>query len=77
MRSDAVFANGLEVGGGEIELAGTINGYTDIEGGEVTLSGTIDGDIDILAEEVYILDSARVTGRLSVRSPSEPVPGLS
>jgi hypothetical protein len=69
----SVFGNGLEVGGGEIEIGGTIRGFTDIEGGEVTLSGTIDGDIEILAEEVYILDSAQVTGRLTVRGPTEPV----
>ena len=69
----SVFEDGLEAGGGEIEIAGTVRGYTDIEGSEVTLSGTIDGDIEILAEEIYILDSAQVTGRLTVRGPTEPV----
>lgn len=73
VQSDAVFADGLEIGGGEIEIAGTVRGFTDIEGSEVTLSGLIDGDIEILAEEVYILDSARVTGEITVRGPSQPV----
>ncbi|MBO6766500.1 hypothetical protein [Maricaulis sp.] len=73
VHSDAVFADGLEVAGGEIEIAGTVRGDVDIEGSEVTLSGLIDGDVEILAEEVYILDSARVTGEISVRGPSQPV----
>ncbi|MAC39885.1 MAG: hypothetical protein CMF76_04475 [Maricaulis sp.] len=73
VHSDAVFADGLEVAGGEIEIAGTVRGDVDIEGSEVTLSGLIDGDVEILAEEIYILDSARVTGEISVRGPSQPV----
>lgn len=70
---DSVFSDGVEIAAGEVELAGTVRGYSDIEGGEVTLSGTFDGDVEILAEEVYVLDSARVNGRLLVRGPSQPV----
>lgn len=62
-----------EIAGGSVELAGTLHDDARIRGGEVTLSGIFLGDVDVRAEEVYILDTARIGGRLRVRGPVEPV----
>lgn len=73
VRPDSEFRGDLEVAAGEAEIGGITHGNADIEGGEITLSGIFHGDIEVLAEEVYVLDSARIDGILSVRSPNEPV----
>lgn len=67
------FYSELDVAAGEAELAGIVHGDAVVEGGEITISGTFYGDVEIRAEEVYVLDSARIDGVLEVRGPSEPV----
>ena len=70
---DSVFGADLKVAAGEGELAGTVAGDAELEGREITISGVFTGDVDVRAEEVYVLDSARIDGTLSVRGPTQPV----
>ncbi|MHA6288609.1 hypothetical protein [Maricaulis sp. CAU 1757] len=71
--STSVITEFAEFAGGQVELDGTYHGFVNVRGGEVTLSGQFHGDVEVEAEEVYVLDGARIDGMLRVRSPIEPV----
>jgi cytoskeletal protein CcmA (bactofilin family) len=55
--------------GGEVHIAGTIVGNLKVTGGNIRLSGTVHGDVELEAGEIQILDSARIDGELTYKSP--------
>ncbi len=55
--------------GGEVHIAGTILGNLKVTGGAIRLSGTVHGDVELEGGEIQILDSARIDGELSYKSP--------
>ena len=71
--SSSEFFGETEMVGGEVSFEGVQHGRIELEGGEITLSGTFHGDVEVMAEEIYVLDSAVITGRLVSFAPVEPV----
>ncbi|MGD2057054.1 MAG: hypothetical protein PVJ15_09630, partial [Gammaproteobacteria bacterium] len=58
--------------GREVNIAGRIGRELKAAGQRVILSGEVNGDVDIMAEEIHVLESARIDGDLVYRSGKEP-----
>lgn len=61
----------LLAAGGNISLAGTVNGNAKIAGGAVTISGTLNKGADIRANSLHITKSAVIDGDINYAGPSE------
>ncbi|MDH3630198.1 MAG: carbohydrate-binding domain-containing protein [Gammaproteobacteria bacterium] len=61
--------------GGEVHIAGTILGNLKVTGGDIRLSGTVHGDVELEGGEIQILDSARIDGELTYKSPRQATTG--
>lgn len=57
--------------GGEVHMAGTIDGNLKISGGTIRLAGTVHGDVELEGGEIEILDSAQIDGALEYQSPRQ------
>lgn len=64
-----------ELGGREVVVRGTIMGAADISARELRIAGTIEGPVEIRARRVYIDDTARIGGAVTIEGPNEPVIG--
>lgn len=58
--------------GREVSMAGKVGREFKAVGQSVIIAGEVNGDVDIMAEEIRILDSARINGDLVYRSGNEP-----
>lgn len=58
--------------GWEVSVAGRIGRDLRVAGQVVILSGTVHGDVEIMAEDIRILESARIDGNLIYHSNREP-----
>lgn len=58
--------------GREVSVAGRVGRSLGVAGQSVILSGEVHGDVEILAEDIRILESARIDGNLVYRSNREP-----
>ncbi len=61
----------LDVAGGSIEIAGDVGGDLSCSGGSVVIGGSIDGNVTINADDIRILQSARIQGDLEYTSDKE------
>lgn len=68
----AHLAGGSNIAAREVYLEGRASGRTELRGAEVHISGVVEGPLEIYAREVFIDDSAVITGPVTVRSPNRP-----
>jgi cytoskeletal protein CcmA (bactofilin family) len=61
----------LDAAGGSIEIAGHVGRDLSCDGGSVTIRGTVDGNATIDADDIRILQSARIQGDLEYTSDKE------
>ncbi len=61
----------LDAAGGSIEIAGHVGADLSCNGGSVVIGGTIDGNTTICADDIRILQSARIQGDLEYTSDKE------
>jgi cytoskeletal protein CcmA (bactofilin family) len=61
----------LDVAGGSIEIAGHVGADLSCNGGSVVIGGTVDGNATICADDIRILQSARIQGDLEYTSDKE------
>lgn len=61
----------LDVAGGSIEIAGHVGADLSCAGGIVVIGGTVDGNATIDADDIRILQSARIQGDLEYTSDKE------
>ena len=61
----------LDVAGGSIEIAGHVGADLSCGGGSVVIGGAVDGNATICADNIQILQSARIQGDLKYTSDKE------
>ena len=61
----------LDVAGGSVEIAGHVGSDLSCGGGSVVIGGTVDGNATIYADDIRILQSARIQGDLEYTSDKE------
>jgi cytoskeletal protein CcmA (bactofilin family) len=78
-----VFASDIQIGkscrvarfaglfGGQVSVAGQIDGNLRIRSGDVIISGIILGDVDIVADKISIAAPSQITGKLTYKSKKE------
>ena len=59
--------------GREVNVAGRIGAELRVAAQSVIISGEIGDDVQLMAEEIRVLDGARIRGNLTYRSNNEPV----
>lgn len=64
-------ANGVYAAGSNIVFGGTSNGFF-AAGNKIVISGTVNGDVSVEGEDIEIMDSAVISGKLSVKSTDDP-----
>lgn len=62
----------VQMAGAMVEFGGHTDSALDLAGEEVTLSGQVEGPVTIRARSVHILDSARISGDLTIFSAEKP-----
>lgn len=72
IESSAHLAGGAQLSAREVYVEGRISGGAELRGAEVHVSGVIDGPLEIYARDVFIDESAVITGPVTVRSPNAP-----
>ncbi len=55
--------------GGEVRMAGTVDGKLTVIGGEIHLSGTVLGDVELEGGQINLLEGAKIGGDLRYQSP--------
>lgn len=68
----AHLAGGANIAAREVYMEGRSSGRTELRGAEVHISGVVEGPLEVYAREVFIDDSAVITGPVTVRSPNRP-----
>lgn len=67
-RAESVVRGYALVAGGDVELAGRIEGNLRAAGGRIRISGQVLGDADLSAGRITLEPGARIAGRLTYRS---------
>jgi cytoskeletal protein CcmA (bactofilin family) len=57
--------------GGDVEVRGHIGKSLRVAGGRISLDGQVDGDVELAGGDIEIRSGARISGRLTYRSPRE------
>jgi hypothetical protein len=68
----AHLSGGANIAAREIYVEGRLSGASELRGAEVHISGFVEGPLEIYARDVFIDDSAVITGPVTVRSPNAP-----
>ncbi len=55
--------------GGDVYLAGTVEEDMMVAAANVRIAGTVNGDVEIHAQDIHILEGARINGNLQYHSP--------
>ena len=66
---EAVVDGSAQLAGGELHVAGTIGRKLRAAGAVVVLAGEVAGNVEVAAQEIEILPTARIKGRLTYWSP--------
>ncbi|MEA3324334.1 MAG: hypothetical protein U9Q37_04250 [Euryarchaeota archaeon] len=69
--SNSAVGGDLDVAGGSIEITGHVGRDLSCGGGSVVLGGAVDGNATIFADDIRILQSARIQGDLEYTSDKE------
>lgn len=68
---DALVGGNARLAGGELRIAGTIARKLRAAGALVVLAGEVVGDVELVAQEIEILPTARLRGKLTYWSPRD------
>jgi len=66
---EAVVGGSAQLAGGEVRVAGVIGRKLRVAGALVVLGGEVAGNVEVVAQEIEVLPSARIRGKLVYWSP--------
>jgi cytoskeletal protein CcmA (bactofilin family) len=68
---ETTVAGRVWLAGGDVEVRGRIGKALRVAGGRIRLDGQVDGDVELVGGDVEIGSGARISGRLTYRSPHQ------
>jgi hypothetical protein len=68
---EAVIGGSAQLAGGELRIAGSIGRKLRAAGAVVVLAGEVAGDVEVVGQEIEVLPTARIKGKLTYWSPRE------
>jgi cytoskeletal protein CcmA (bactofilin family) len=68
---EAVIGGSAQLAGGEMQIAGSIQRKLRAAGAVVVLAGEVGNDVEVAAQEIEVLPTARIRGKLTYWSPRE------